>query len=217
MAYRHNRNGCPATEVTFIEPECPLRPGNSINHIKRQGYGTLGCLVRDLSPEGREHIIFDRSPFSDILLLSNNHIIANGNLAKPGDPINHHFTRPHDSAYLTRWINIEKSPHLNEVDAAVAKPIVPVDPDILGIGIPKGVRKPSVGDSVKKTGATSGKTSGTVEALDVQKTFDYSRSGLGLVIFSHCIKTTDMTNPGDSGSLLLDDIGRPLAPKIIMA
>ena len=205
----------PRAQGTFIEPECPLQPGNSIKHIalpETSLGGTLGCLVRDLSPESKSHTLHDKSPFSDILLLSNNHVIANDNIAKPGDPIFHHFTRPHHSAYLTRWINIEKPPHVNEVDAAVAKPIVPVDPDILEIGIPKGIRNPAVGDSVKMTGAMSGKTSGTVEAIDEEVSVD-TKSHLGIVKYSHCIITSEMSKGGDSGSLLLDDIGPPSSPK----
>ena len=44
--------GIERVQNSLIGPECPLRPGISINHV-RGGEGTLGCLVRDLSHESK--------------------------------------------------------------------------------------------------------------------------------------------------------------------
>ncbi|HMH49116.1 MAG TPA: hypothetical protein VK548_02710, partial [Candidatus Acidoferrum sp.] len=51
----------------------PLRIGGSIGHI-RVTAGTLGCFVRDRTAGAT-------------LILSNNHVLADENRAKPGDPI----------------------------------------------------------------------------------------------------------------------------------
>lgn len=51
----------------------PAPGGVSIGHYKITA-GTLGCVVRDRSSDAR-------------LILSNNHVLANSNDAKPGDPI----------------------------------------------------------------------------------------------------------------------------------
>jgi hypothetical protein len=200
------------TKVPKLIGACSIQPGNSIQNPV-MGEGTLGCLVRDLSDEGRRHIIFDRSPFSDILLLTNNHVIATEKnlVAKSGDPIILPGFAGFHSAYLVRWIDLKKPPEVNEADAAVAKPIAPVDPDILGIGIPKDIRKPKVGERVKKSGLKSGITFGEVKEIDAQYPVPYP--SLGDLKFKNLILTTNKAQHGDSGSLLLDNNGLPSDPK----
>jgi hypothetical protein len=187
---------------TFVGPVCPLQPGYSIAHYK-VGSGTLGCLVREKPGTG-----VSNSPYSDILLLSCNHVLANWN--RPLDGRIFHPSRLHHqpplrpslkSASLVRWKDLVKLPHTNNIDAAVAKPLVPVSSIIKMIGTPIGLR--SIDQSVmriqvQKTGAKSGHTTGTVTAInsisDVED--DYK--------FQPCISTTKMSEPGDSGALLLD-------------
>ena len=62
--------GIPELTAAFPEPGCPLRPGNSIAHARHTGSGTLGCLVKDVSPLGTIRSYLDKSPFSDILFLN---------------------------------------------------------------------------------------------------------------------------------------------------
>ena len=133
------------------------------------------------------------------------------NRARSGDRIVHPAptSEPKSlySANLERWIDIKKRPDKNEVDAAVAKPIVPVDPTIFGvggIGIPKGIRDPLVNDRVMIAGKTSGVSLGTVNEIHATVNDVGYGPPLGVCDFTNCIATTLMTHPGDSGSLLVD-------------
>ena len=95
----------------------------------------------------------------------------------------------------------------NEVDAALAlvddpKIAVPV---ILGLGIPKGTKEARLGVKVLKSGRTTGVTRGTIKAIDVSIFVEYP--GKGLALFQEQIATSYMSEPGDSGSLLMDEEG----------
>ena len=178
-------------------PPRPVPPGYSIGHIKVTA-GTLGCLVRDRITK-------------EILILSNNHVMANFNNASIGDPIVQ--PGPYDGgkhpadtiAILFRFKQIAQRG--NTVDAAVARLIKPnvVTPSIAGgIGIPTGVRRVNtVGIYVQKAGRTTQHTTGIVVAYNAS-IYPLNWPGLGNVEFLQCIVTTGMSAGGDSGSLLLD-------------
>jgi hypothetical protein len=59
------------------------------------------------------------------------------------------------------------SPRINQVDAAVAKPLEPkmVSPEVLGIGTPAGIIDASLEMAVRKSGRTTGVTNGTNEVI----------------------------------------------------
>jgi len=93
----------------------------------------------------------------------------------------------------------------NLVDAAVAKPIKPeyVTSKIFDLGELKGTVQPAIGMQVKKSGRTSGITSSEIKALDV-----VLRVMLGEgeeATFYEQILTGPMAQPGDSGSIVVDD------------
>lgn len=94
----------------------------------------------------------------------------------------------------------------NKVDAAVSKPLSPdlAIPEILGLGIPRGVREAYLGMHVRKSGRTTGVTDGIVTAYDASFFVDYSSIGRGLALFIEQIVTTPMAAPGDSGALTID-------------
>ena len=174
----------------------PVLPGYSIGHT-RVTAGTLSCLVRDRAT-------------GEMLILSNNHVIANSNNAFAGDPIVQPGpydggSHPSDTiAYLVRWKTIVLWG--NTVDAAVARPISPyiVTSHIPGIGIPRGVRKMDrIGVPVQKVGRTTQHTTGIVTAYNAS-IYPLNYPGIGGVEFIRCIVTTGMSAGGDSGSLLLD-------------
>jgi hypothetical protein len=183
----------------FIRPSPPrpIPPGYSIGHISVTA-GTLGCLVRDRDAK-------------EILILSNNHVMANFNNASIGDPIVQ--PGPYDGgqhpadtiATLLRFKQVVQRGNI--VDAAVARPIKPnvVVPSIAGgIGIPTGVRRVNmVGIYVQKAGRTTQHTTGIVVAYNAS-IYPLNWPGLGSVEFLQCIVTTGMSAGGDSGSLLLD-------------
>lgn len=96
----------------------------------------------------------------------------------------------------------------NLVDAAFAEPLSPayVSPEILGLGPVTGVGEAGAGLRVQKSGRTSGVTAGTVLATGVTVLVTYA--GRGVARFRGQIATTFMAQPGDSGSLLVDEANR---------
>jgi hypothetical protein len=191
----------------FVEPACPLRPGNTIGNPKSGTFGTIGCLVRKKKSGSK----IDESPFSEVLLLSNNHVLANFNKAKkndtlqhPGPPLNQPLNPSLKSAELFQWIKL-KERSVNLVDAALAKPIVPAAPDFQGFNyIPKALGVPNVGMRVYIAGGQSGPQQGIISDIAASMHFpDYGP--LKDVTFQPCIATNAISNFGDSGSVLLND------------
>ncbi len=91
----------------------------------------------------------------------------------------------------------------NLVDAAVA---LPVDDDvimdeILGIGVVSGVTDATLGMSVRKSGRTTGLTTGEVTVLDATVNVSYGSNRSAR--FEDQILTGSMSQGGDSGSLLV--------------
>lgn len=93
----------------------------------------------------------------------------------------------------------------NLVDAAVAKPgsAQALDPDILGLGQIRGVAEAEPGQSIRKSGRSSGVNSGTVRAVGA--TLNVSLGDAGVARFDDQIVTTAMAQPGDSGSVGLNE------------
>lgn len=176
----------------------PAKPGYSIGHYKITA-GTFGCLVRDTCYPCRIHI------------LSNNHVLANSNVANIGDPILQPGrvdggTYPADMiARLSRFIPIRfNNPALyNLVDAAIALPTDHrnVIASVVALGIPKGTVEAILGMSVAKSGRTTQTTAGKVIGVDVTVAVGYG--GGKVARFRNQIFTTNMSQGGDSGSLLM--------------
>jgi hypothetical protein len=91
----------------------------------------------------------------------------------------------------------------NKVDAALARPLAPelVNPEILGIGIPRGVRQGTLGMQVQKSGRTTGVTTGRINQVDVTVNVDYLGQN---VLFTGQFMASGMSSGGDSGSAVLD-------------
>jgi hypothetical protein len=93
----------------------------------------------------------------------------------------------------------------NLVDAAVARPISRdlITPDIIDLGVPQGTSEADVGHKVIKSGRTSGTNSGEVKVVHV--TIKISMGEIGTAVFADQVLTTRMAQPGDSGSVVLDE------------
>jgi hypothetical protein len=209
----------------------PAVPGVSIGHFQITA-GTFGAVVRD-------------SETGNPLILSNNHVLANSNEARIGDPILQPGAadggqREDDTiaqllrfspiqfliepptcqwatglADLANWLAraIGSSHRLqayqthpqasNRVDAAVAEPLSAdwIKADVLEIGEISGMRPPSLGMSVRKSGRTTGFTLGEVMVMDATITIGYGPSRRAR--YDGQIVTSAMSAPGDSGSLLV--------------
>ncbi len=177
--------------------------------------GTLGSLVKDSA--------------GTFYILSNTHVFAgdsaiggNGKKSAKGDPINQPGyvdvscqKRTADYvATLERWIALVPS-GTSSVDAAIAKIVagqVNTEGSILEIGtISKTPRSAFIGQQVKKSGRTSGLTTGKVSAINATVSVQYENECAGsayVTTFKNQILVTPGTfiKPGDSGSLLVENI-----------
>jgi hypothetical protein len=91
---------------------------------------------------------------------------------------------------------------VNRVDAAVAQPLQDQDllDEIYEIGAIKGTIPAELGMNVRKSGRTTGLTSGQIVVLDATIRVQY---GARTAQFEDQIVSTAMSQPGDSGSLLV--------------
>ena len=179
--------------------------GFSVGHYRITA-GTIATCVYDLRP-------FPGIP-RRYYILSNNHVLANSNNARIGDPILQ--PGPYDGgrvptdviARLSRFVPIRfktsTSAPLNYVDAAVAEgEFHNLGREIYWIGYVKQVKSnPRVGDIVEKTGRTTNFTTGKIIALNA--TVDVHYGGGRVARFARQIVTTAMSAGGDSGSLVCD-------------
>lgn len=219
----------------------PTPAGVSIGHFAITA-GTYGAPVRDAAT-------------GELLMLSNNHVLANSNDAQIGDAIIQPGAAdggraPQDrigdllrfvpiryknddggggdedqcpiasfiSALLnaiarmtgsqTRLKPVKTQAAANYVDAAVAKPWDPdmILEDIYKIGPVSGTVEAEIGMAVRKSGRTTALTSGTISVLDT--TIEVGYGGGRVASFENQILTDDMSEPGDSGSLLVDSSNR---------
>jgi hypothetical protein len=229
--------------VAYKLPTSRWRPapgGVSIGHYAITA-GTLGAVVRD-------------AVTNQMLILSNNHVMANSNDALKGDSILQpgpadggkdpqdriagleHFVKIQykssdddgGSGSGCSWaktvsalLNIlagftgsrtKLTPVLAEatnlVDAAVAKPIDgdAVVEEIEKIGKVSGTSAAQLGMNVRKSGRTTSLTTGTITIVDT--TLDVGYGGGRVATYEHQIVSGDMSDPGDSGSLLVDSQSR---------
>ncbi len=104
---------------------------------------------------------------------------------------------------------------VNVVDAALARPVddSKVDPRILGIGPIEGARPAQLGMAVRKSGRSTGLTTGEVQVVDATVTIGY---GDRRARFEGQILTGAMSAPGDSGSVLVAAEG-PYAVGLLFA
>jgi hypothetical protein len=102
----------------------------------------------------------------------------------------------------------QEDPEVNRVDAAIARPISAdlVEKRILEIGEPQGVGEGTLGLAIRKSGRTTGLTSGEITQVDVTAQVSY---GTGkTATFADQLMAGAMSSGGDSGSAVLDESGR---------
>jgi len=104
----------------------------------------------------------------------------------------------------------------NEVDAAVAKPISNdvITGNIIDIGVITGTKPAAINMAVRKSGRTTGTTTGVIEMLNA--TVDVGYGGSQVATFENQIIANSMSSPGDSGSLVVDGTD-PLAVGLLFA
>ena len=210
----------------------PAPGGVSIGHRDITA-GTLGCLVR------RD---------GEVYILSNNHVLANGNAGAIGDAILQ--PAPYDGgkepddviAALADFVPIAMMEEAsgcafargvarvlsdvaevlgsdarlravstavseNLVDCALARPASAemVSADVLGLGAIAGTGTAELGTKLRKSGRTTGQTSGEIVQVDVTADIAY---GSQTARFTDQVMAGAMSQGGDSGSAVLDERGR---------
>ena len=96
----------------------------------------------------------------------------------------------------------------NLVDAAIANPLNPDDvkDEILQIGTITGSAEGELGMAVKKSGRTTGFTTGEIEQVDVTVNVQYGTGRIAM--FTDQLMAGAMSQGGDSGSAVLDENNR---------
>jgi hypothetical protein len=212
----------PPAHQTLDEKLRPAEGGYSVGHVKITA-GTYGTAVYRILRGGsvnppRHGLGIPRNWF----ILSNNHVLANSNNANVGDLILQPGpfdggTDPEDAiARLSAFVPITFFPpvplplHKNLVDAAIAAgEDHDLDREIYWIGYLRGWRRRAnvqVGTPVQKTGRTTSFTTGRITAINA--IVDVNYSGGRVARFRDQIITTNMSAPGDSGSVVttLDNV-----------
>ena len=185
----------------------PIKPGYSCGHGSITA-GTIGGLFTDGD--------------GDIVILSNNHVLANENNAKAGDiiyqpgPYDYRgdktfkgWTNPADIPYfatLKKFVKLQANNNTHDsAIATVSKAFLDsgmVTNSYPEIGKPlAGWEDVKVGESVQKCGRTTGYTTGRVLGLHATFTISYD---MGAIKFTDCIVLTPMSDGGDSGSIISD-------------
>ena len=96
----------------------------------------------------------------------------------------------------------------NLVDAAIATPLNPADvnDEIFNIGTIQGTVSGELGMAIKKSGRTTGVTTGEIQQVDVTANVQYGAGQVAL--FTDQLLAGAMSQGGDSGSAVLDDGNR---------
>jgi hypothetical protein len=194
----------------------PLQIGVSISHYDPlAGTGTLGCFVRKRGQ-------------SDLLILSNNHILANYNSAKKGDfiiqPAWQDDGHPENDriATLKNFVPLISGDEINSIDAAIATVTESADIENIsklnGIGDLRGfctqeeVEDPT-GLTVAKIGRTTGLTRGKVTDFEMEISMLYRNEVIrfdGLIAIAG-LDDKVFSLPGDSGSVIVNEQGYAIA------
>ncbi len=207
----------------------PAPGGVSIGHYQITA-GTLGCLVKKNDK---------------LMILSNNHVLANSNSASIGDAIlqpgpydggsdpQDRIAKLNDFVQIdfgngssscpfgqtvaailnlfaalvgskTRLLPTRIAAAENLVDCAIAEPINAADVknEILQIGTIAGTAEGTLGLSIKKSGRTTGLTTGTITQIDVTSQVSYGSNKVAT--FVDQLMAGNISQGGDSGSAVLN-------------
>lgn len=216
----------------FDLPTGKFRPapgGVSIGHYEITA-GTLGCLVKKNGQTyilSNNHVlansndaavgdpILQPGPYdggtnpADIIAELAEFVPINYNGAASSCPVANSIAESCNllaalSGSNTRLQAVSVQAAENLVDAALARPLNPGDlrQDILGIGEIIGSAEGTLGLAVRKSGRTTGFTTGEIEQVDV--TVDVSYGTDRTARFSDQLIAGAMSQGGDSGSAVLD-------------
>ncbi len=188
------------TEVRVVGDVVPYGKRTSTGNNNECAAGTIGAVVLK---GGTKY------------LLSNNHVYARENAASIGereDAPGRYDGKPRcavtpQCGTLSQFVNINFGGN-NTIDCAIALMSTSNPTSVVqsgGYTASSTVVSPSVGLAVKKSGRTSGLTTGTIQAINVTINVGYSG---GVAQFSGQIMTPgSFIRSGDSGSLMVTETG----------
>jgi hypothetical protein len=198
-----------------VDQQFPIQLGTSGGNINDSSKafcygGTLGALVQDTS--GNQYI------------LSNNHVLARTNAAAIGEDIiqpglidqspacfkNANDTVADLSAVIPIAFKTKGTMPPNAVDAAIAQVRAgKVDSTgfIIDIGtVSSDTVAPSLGMAVKKSGRTTGLTTGNITAVNVTIDVSYGKGKTARFTNQIVVGSSGFIAAGDSGSLMVEDV-----------
>jgi hypothetical protein len=181
----------------------PLEVGASVGHPNITA-GTLGCFIE--TGDG-------------VRLLSNNHVLADEDRARQGDPIVQPArydggTAPGDAIGHLDEVEPLALGQPNAMDAATARLVegVDFDPSVPGIGSLAGVAPVEGTEAVAKIGRTTGLTRGQIVRIEAEAVIDYEKGPVAFDGVIHVVTEGALfTEGGDSGSLVFTDEPSPHA------
>lgn len=207
----------------------PAPGGVSVGHIDITA-GTLGCIVKNAGTRyilSNSHVLAcsgDAEIRDEILqpgahdsgVLPDDHIAELSNFVPinfsgvPSEcPIANIFVKAiNEILYAigsSTCLQSIKQAETNLVDAAIARPFQDEDvsDEIMGIGQIAGIKSAILGMKIKKSGRTTGLTTGEITQVDVTVNVQYGESRIAT--FSDQIMAGPMCAGGDSGSAVLDE------------
>lgn len=177
--------------------------GISVGNVNTGGSGTLGTTV------------FDQKT-GEQLLLSNWHVLCGRAECAVGENIIQPGTGGGDTGDAGDVVaRLVRTSLTDVVDCGVARVTGHrlLFEDILGLGPARGHRPAVLGETVRKSGRTTGVTVATVSDVDASVDIDYSELGMGVRHFDHqvVIEGDDASRPGDSGSAWLNEANEMVA------
>jgi hypothetical protein len=207
----------------------PAPGGVSIGHINITA-GTLGCLVLkrgELFILSNNHVLadtnagkkgdsiiqpgkYDGGTLADQIATLEEFVTIDFGTSSPTCPtaktveqLLNAIARGMGSSH--RLVSYQESGGENQVDAALARPLSLdlVERRILNIGVPKGSREATLGTNIKKSGRTTGFTTGRITQIDA--TVQVSYGSAGVATFTDQFVAGAMSSGGDSGSAILDE------------
>jgi hypothetical protein len=162
----------------------PLRAGCAIINPVVNEIGTLGFVAT--------------SDGNDRWIVSCYHVLCRSDLSPPAD--GEHIFQPVDDN--ENWVanaSIERSDQVLDCAAALVIPDVSCTGEILGLPRLSGTAEPEVGMRVMKSGCITGITEGVITAV--------ARNIVTIAVVATFPPTSQLSEPGDSGSLWVDRRG----------
>lgn len=133
-----------------------------------------------------------------------------GDPGSPGCPTSNFISSMLNTAASITGSGVRLKPYRiqnfeNKVDCAIAKPINDADvvPEILQIGNIQGLAEGTLGQAIKKSGRTTGFTTGTIQQIDVSVRVNFGANRIAL--FTDQLLAGGMSQGGDSGSVVLNN------------